>query len=314
MEKVELDESTERRCTLYSEAGYEDEHRSSYAFSLLSEAERRKQREQDKEDFLEWFWLSPLASGLADDVGVEELDALGEFAIENGLARGDSRDTHKQLEDAVKEAVEDDVVIPVIDRTDDWSGGYMPADASQASTLAAGLRAPGDLFPPSSRTFAGGEPVLSGPYDPSKQEALLKAARFAGAGAVGGGDGGGFDWLGAAEAAAGALLSSAGSGDGSDSDPLLKRLGESDGSSRIADAQPFEYVPAMPGGNVLDLGGADGRPGNNQAQNKQFKAVVKALGLNKDQARRLHYDIQAEDLEYHGIMERAVDMFGDQSE
>jgi len=28
------------------------------------------------------------------------------------------------------------------------------------------------------------------------------------------------------------------------------------------------------------------------------------------QARRLHYDIQQDDLEYHGMMERALDLLG----
>ncbi|MGF6259388.1 hypothetical protein OKW49_000289 [Paraburkholderia youngii] len=82
----------------------------------------------------------------------------------------------------------------------------------------------------------------------------------------------------------------------------------------LSNAQPFDYQPDMPDGDAMQLAGADGRPGNNQAQNKQFKAVVKALGLNKDQARRLHYDIQEDDLEFHGMMERALDLFGDKSE
>ncbi|SAL76115.1 hypothetical protein AWB74_04941 [Caballeronia arvi] len=263
MQKVELEESTERRCTLYSETGYEDEHRSSYAFSLLSEAERRKQREQDKEDFLEWFWLSPLAGGLAGDVGVEELDALGEFAIENGLTRGHSRDTHEQLEEAVKEAVEDDLVIPVIDRADDWGGGYVPADASQMSTLPDGPRVPGDLFPPLSGAFGSGEAIVPGPYQPSKQEALLKAARSAGSGAVGGGDGGGFDWLGAAEAAAGALLGGTASDNDSGGDPMLRSFSDGVGSSLLGDAQPFDYQPDIPDGDVDELSGMpfNGEPG-----------------------------------------------------
>ncbi|MFT4067204.1 hypothetical protein [Paraburkholderia sp.] len=79
----------------------------------------------------------------------------------------------------------------------------------------------------------------------------------------------------------------------------------------LDNAPPFVYQPGMPDGDAMQLAGADGRPGNNQAQNKQFKAVVKALGLNKDQARRLHYDIQEDYLEYHGMMERALDLFGD---
>ncbi|WP_326489855.1 hypothetical protein [Paraburkholderia sp. HP33-1] len=85
-------------------------------------------------------------------------------------------------------------------------------------------------------------------------------------------------------------------------------------SQNLGNAQPFVYQPDMLHGDAMQLAGADGRPGNNQAQNRQFKAVVKALGLNKDQARRLHYDIQKDDLEYHGMMERALELFGDKLE
>jgi ATP phosphoribosyltransferase regulatory subunit HisZ len=59
-----------------------------------------------------------------------------------------------------------------------------------------------------------------------------------------------------------------------------------------------------------EFAAGDGRPGNNQAQNKQFRAVVKALGLNQEQARQLHDDIQDDDeMNYHGLMERAQDLF-----
>ncbi|SAK96893.1 hypothetical protein AWB75_07059 [Caballeronia catudaia] len=190
----------------------------------------------------------------------------------------------------------------------------MPAAASQTSTLTDGLRAPSDSLTPSSRTFGGGEPILSGPYDPSRQEALLKAARSARASAVGDGDGrsGGFDWLGAAEAAAGALLGGTASGDDS-GDSMLKSFTDGDaddGGSLLDDALPFEYVPAMPGDDVLDLAGADGRPGNNQAQNKQTNDVARILRLTPDQAQQLHYELGSEPpMGFHEIMERAKDMF-----
>jgi hypothetical protein len=79
----------------------------------------------------------------------------------------------------------------------------------------------------------------------------------------------------------------------------------------LGDAQPFEYTPDAVSGDVEQLAGGDGRPGNNQAQNKQFRAVVKALGLSQDQARQLHDEIQDdEELNYHGLLGRAQDMFG----
>ncbi|WP_175948056.1 PAAR domain-containing protein [Burkholderia pyrrocinia] len=82
-------------------------------------------------------------------------------------------------------------------------------------------------------------------------------------------------------------------------------------STALADAQPFEYSEAPPTGAGDLLAGADGSPGNNQAQNKQFKTVVKALGLDKDQARQLHDEISGEGLGYHEMLERAQDMFGE---
>ncbi|SAK97640.1 hypothetical protein AWB75_07136 [Caballeronia catudaia] len=140
----------------------------------------------------------------------------------------------------------------------------MPAAASQTSTLADGLRAPSDSLTPSSRTFGGGEPILSGPYDPSKQEALLKAARSAGASAVGGGDdgrNGGFDWLGVAEAAAGALLGGTASDADRGGEPMFKSFTDGDGGSLLGDAQPFEYVPNDLSGDVMDLAASTQNPG-----------------------------------------------------
>ncbi len=78
----------------------------------------------------------------------------------------------------------------------------------------------------------------------------------------------------------------------------------------LGGVQPFEYTPDALSGNVVDLAGGEGTPGNNQAQNKQFKAVVKAIGLDQRQARQLHEEISGEGLGYHEIMERAQDMFG----
>ncbi|RQM49772.1 hypothetical protein EHZ19_05095 [Paraburkholderia bannensis] len=78
----------------------------------------------------------------------------------------------------------------------------------------------------------------------------------------------------------------------------------------LGDAQAFDYRPDLPDGDVLELAGGEGTPGNNQAQNTQFKAVVKALGLNKDQARQLHDDISKQGLGYHEMLERGQDLFG----
>jgi hypothetical protein len=81
--------------------------------------------------------------------------------------------------------------------------------------------------------------------------------------------------------------------------------------SLLGDAQPFGYCLDIPNGDVIQLAGGEGTPGNNQAQNKQFKAVVKAMGLNKDQAQQLHQEISKQGLGYQEIMERARDILGD---
>ncbi|MFC7619196.1 PrsW family glutamic-type intramembrane protease [Microlunatus sp. GCM10028923] len=62
-------------------------------------------------------------------------------------------------------------------------------------------------------------------------------------------------------------------------------------------------------------GGGGGTPGNNQAQNKQFKDAVRAANrdrdtpLTRDQVRRVHEEISGENLGYHEIIETIKAMF-----
>lgn len=86
---------------------------------------------------------------------------------------------------------------------------------------------------------------------------------------------------------------------------------EADLATPLGDAEPLQYSEDSPSGDTIQLAGGEGMPGNNQAQNKQFRAVVKALGLSPDQARRLHDEISGEGLGYHEMLERGQDMFGD---
>ncbi|MCC8401432.1 hypothetical protein LJ655_05905 [Paraburkholderia sp. MMS20-SJTN17] len=88
------------------------------------------------------------------------------------------------------------------------------------------------------------------------------------------------------------------------------RASDRDASTLLGDAQPFAYQPDMPDVDAVQVAGSEGTPRNNLAQNKQFKAVVKALGLNKNQARQLHDDISKQGLGYHEMLERGQDMFG----
>ncbi|SDC74606.1 hypothetical protein SAMN05421548_11013 [Paraburkholderia lycopersici] len=77
------------------------------------------------------------------------------------------------------------------------------------------------------------------------------------------------------------------------------------------DAQAFEYKPLdAPNGDVEQVAGSTGRPGNNQAQNKQTNDVARILRLTPDQAQQLHYELGSEPpMGFHEIMERAKDMF-----
>ncbi len=93
--------------------------------------------------------------------------------------------------------------------------------------------------------------------------------------------------------------------------PVDAAAPDADLSTPLGDAQSFEYGADPAGDDAIQLAGGEGTPGNNQAQNRQFKAVVRALGLNQDQARRLHEEISGEGLGYHEMLERGQDMFGD---
>lgn len=53
----------------------------------------------------------------------------------------------------------------------------------------------------------------------------------------------------------------------------------------------------------------DGTPGNNRAQNKQFRSVCVKLKLNKDQARALHDEITGQNCDYQEILKIAKEMF-----
>ncbi|WP_322789310.1 hypothetical protein [Paraburkholderia diazotrophica] len=55
--------------------------------------------------------------------------------------------------------------------------------------------------------------------------------------------------------------------------------------------------------------GSTGTPGNNQAQNRQTRAVAVALKLTADQAEELHRWIGGQQMGYHEIMQEAKMLF-----
>jgi hypothetical protein len=60
----------------------------------------------------------------------------------------------------------------------------------------------------------------------------------------------------------------------------------------------------------VELAADDGTPGNNQAQNAQMNAIVRTLGLTKDQRQQLHIEISGQNYGYLEILEIARGMFG----
>jgi hypothetical protein len=61
---------------------------------------------------------------------------------------------------------------------------------------------------------------------------------------------------------------------------------------------------------TVTLVGNDGAPRNNQAQNRQFRAVVKILQLTPGQAQQLHREISGQGLGFHEILQIGREMFG----
>jgi hypothetical protein len=272
--------------------------------------EREEQIEQDRRDFDRLFRVSTsrrVARACSD------FSAYAAFIREHLRISGLSAPVDGEgVTRILRDAVRDGWLVPAIDRA--WRGSRRVTrfDAPQSWPKRAPDRKPtvygvrdGEFVP----LNADGSFVDYTPYVPVKD-------RFAAAASNAASSGGRFDWLGAVETTAGAVLGGdAESGDddaGDDSAVEEDFSGDAGGDSTpLEDAQAFDYQPDMPDGGAEELAAGDGRPGNNQAQNKQFRAVVKALGLNQDQARQLHDDIQDDDeMDYHGLMERAQDLFG----
>jgi hypothetical protein len=190
---------------------------------------------------------------------VPELELVCNFVKVHQLSFGERISSCDDLERVLKQAVEEDLIVPVMGPIDEsW---YVPSTKSAINSAANGwLATSGDATTPLSGALGDGEPLLSAPYDSSLQETKLKAAR-----AVGNTASGGFDWLGAVEAAGAAVAGAwSGGADDRDDDAVLKSFGDSDsGRSMLDDAQPFEYQPKIPDGEVFALAKTpnDGEPG-----------------------------------------------------
>jgi hypothetical protein len=256
--------------------------------------DRNKQIEQDRRDFDRLFRVSidRQNARTSDDFHTYVAFIREHLSISGMGTPVDGEDVTRIL----REAVHDGWLVPAIHRA--WLGSprvarpYAPQSwpkrAPDPKPTVYGVRN-GQFVPLDANGFF----VDRTPYVPVAS--VSGAARSSG----------GTDWLGVVEAAAGAVLG------GSGTLAVVDSFADGDESTPLGDAQPFDYRPDELSDDTEELAAGDGRPGNNQAQNKQFRAVVKALGLNQDQARQLHDDIQDDDeMDFHGLMDRAQDLFG----
>ena len=221
--------------------------------------EREEQIERDQRDFDRLFRVSisrRAARGCSDFD--EYARFIGEHLRISGLSKPVDGDSLTRI---LRTAVRDGRLVPAIDRA--WCGSRRVARqyAPQSWPKRAPDRKPtvygfrnGQYLP----LNADGSFFDDSPYVPVR--VASKAAVMASAVARSGGSDSesSFDWLGAAEMFAGAVLGGAGSSDDDCGNSMLKSLGNGDGSdggSLLGDAQPFEYASDMPDGDVIDVAG-----------------------------------------------------------
>ncbi|MGS0893141.1 hypothetical protein ACVBGC_11465 [Burkholderia stagnalis] len=279
------------QCTLVPCCDYRTPSGDAHAF-IRNDDERRR-LEEDRRDFHRYFrpdWDIRSNTGQAAVLEIQRF-----LSDRLNIAHWSLPTDIVAIEGALRQAVANERLVPMINRN--WRGQPMVFRPTPFP-----LR-----WPPSARgPDAGyivpyGELLATVEGGPGGDASGKIASNMAGGSVL--------DWLGAAVAVADAALG-AGISD--------KRNLASSGMDGLAEGVPsfgaavsFEYLPDAPiVDEVLQLAGATGVPGNNQAQNKQFKAVVRVMGLDQRQARLLHEEISGEGLGYHEILERARDMFG----
>ncbi|AQG97406.1 hypothetical protein A9R05_00065 [Burkholderia sp. KK1] len=121
------------------------------------------------------------------------------------------------------------------------------------------------------------------------------ASGSGGAISSGGASDSGFDWLGVAEAVAGAVLDGAGWDDDSGGDSMLKSIEDADASDRgslLSDAQPFEYVPDVFEGESDSIAGMPikGGPPNTWVVNPSGSGQLRLYDGNGNAAVDIDFD------------------------
>ncbi|MEM5387047.1 hypothetical protein VSR68_26115 [Paraburkholderia phymatum] len=216
-----------------------------------------------------------------------DIDAIRSFLSDQlNLVHWNLPSDNKGIERALKQAVRDGMLVPVINR--DWRSHpstFRPTPAPlrwpQQSGGGAFGRSGGTKWAAFENAGPGpltwdGEPVLSGPYDPATWEKQLKAARAAMA-ASSGDDGG--DLLGRVEGVAGSVFGS--DSDADDDGDATPGMAESfaddvgtddDTSTPLGDAQPFEYSDDTSSGDVQEIAAR----GVSAAEEAECDAMYKA--------------------------------------
>jgi len=245
--------------------------------------ERKKQIEQDKEDFHRLF-----------RVGVDPHNAASSFEFGHyvNFIRDTLRVSSWDVRDGdgitrvLRNAVRDGRIIPVINRA--WHGGqrvfkhyaplHWPHDGSGvsfATSVAAAKASTGRFKGPFAAAMHAADTVMNRRLASGSRSISSEASRS-----------GAFEGLGAGESVAEALLGAEGSTDDSGCDSMLKSFGDSDdGASLRGDAQPFEYVPANAGDDMQTawLPSTDGPP-NSWMENPSGKKQWRYYDENGDAA------------------------------
>lgn len=175
---VEIDLFAGERYRLYLEEDYA-EYDQWPERQALSNEQKRQRRERDKEQFLREFYAD-YDWGLYrwNEPEQEVRDLLRLIGQIDMLFGNRLPANNAELEEVMKDAVLEGWIIPEVDERQ-WAGSYAPAANAGPVTLNNdGILASAESFEPyRSAALRSGEPILSGPYDPSTQEAKLKAAR-----------------------------------------------------------------------------------------------------------------------------------------
>ncbi|MCG5073028.1 hypothetical protein [Paraburkholderia tagetis] len=219
----------------------------SYDERQKARKEREEQIEQDRLDFDRYFRVGTSRRAAR---GCSDFSAYVAFISEHLRISGLSAPVDGEgVTRVLRDAVRDGALIPAINRA--WRGSrrvgrsYAPQSwpkrAPDPKPTIYGVRN-GEFVP----LDANGYFIDRTPYVPAAARVAATASNVASSGS-------GFDWLGAVETAAGAVLGGdALSGDDGTLDNDFAS-GASDDSTPFGDAQPFEYSDDLPDGDAFDV-------------------------------------------------------------